>query len=306
MRLIRYQLGDSHPRLGVTMGEGVYDVTEVDESFADISSLLRRRAPVEESIGRLREAVAKQRPVFDVQTLVASGHGRVGDQAVRLLKPIDHQEVWAAGVTYKRSEEARMAESQGAAAFYAKVYESDRPELFLKATPHRAVGAYEEIGIRADSSWNVPEPELGVVLTERLEVLGYTVGNDMSSRSIEGENPLYLPQAKVYTRCLSVGPWITLVDEVPEPHSLGIALRILRAGALVFAGSISTSQMHRRVEELVAYLGRANSFPHGVVLLTGTGIVPDDDFTLQADDVVEIEIERIGLLTNRVCTVGVE
>lgn len=305
MRLIRYRMGDAEEALGAVVDEQVYNLTELDASgLTSLSAILRASAPVGQSIERLREVVSAQNPTFELHGLIDSGHQRVGEHEARLLSPIDRQEVWAAGVTYKRSEEARMAESEGAAVFYANVYEADRPELFLKTTPHRVVGAHDSVGIRADSDWNVPEPELGVILTQGLEVLGYTVGNDMSSRSIEGENPLYLPQAKVYDRCCALGPVVLIADQVPDPHALQITLRILREGKEAYTGRVSTADMHRRIEELISYLGRANTFPHGVVLLTGTGIVPDDDFTLQEDDVVEIEIEGIGTLKNRVQQVG--
>jgi 2-dehydro-3-deoxy-D-arabinonate dehydratase len=217
-----------------------------------------------------------------------------------LLAPIDRQEVWAAGVTYKRSKVARMEESQGAARFYDLVYEAARPELFFKASPHRVAGAGQPVRIRADATWNVPEPELTLVLNSRDQLVGFTVGNDMSSRDIEGENPLYLPQAKVYNACCGLGPWITLADAMPPRAEIGIQLAVRRAGKVAFHGETSIEQMARTFEDLIGWLARDNSFPNGAFLLTGTGIVPKDDFTLQAGDVVEITIDGIGTLSNPV------
>lgn len=219
---------------------------------------------------------------------------------VELLPPIDQQEVWAAGVTYVRSKAARMEESESAASCYDRVYVSPRPELFLKATPHRVVGHGQPIRIRYDATWNVPEPELTLVLNARLQLVGFTIGNDMSSRDIEGENPLYLPQAKVYDSCCGLGPWITLRDAMPPDDQIGIQLRVLRDGSVAFAGETSSSQLARTFDELIHWLTRENSFPHGAFLMTGTGIVPDSDFTLQPGDSVEITMDGIGTLQNSV------
>jgi len=193
-----------------------------------------------------------------------------------LLAPIDRQEVWAAGVTYLRSREARERESEEADV-YSRVYDAPRPEIFFKATPHRVAGPYAPVCVRSDSGWSVPEPELALVLNSDLQLVGYTIGNDMSARDIEGANPLYLPQAKVYTGCCALGPTIVLATEVPP---LEIECAIRRSEEVVFEGRISTDQFKRSYAELIEYLGRDNSFPEGVVLLTGTGIVPPDDFTL--------------------------
>jgi 2-dehydro-3-deoxy-D-arabinonate dehydratase len=219
---------------------------------------------------------------------------------VTLLAPIDRQEVWAAGVTYRRSQVARMEESTGAAAFYDQVYAAERPELFFKATPHRVVAPAGNVRIRQDATWNVPEPELGLVLNSRLELVGFTAGNDMSSRDIEGENPLYLPQAKVYDGCCALGPWITLAAAMPPPADITITLAIDRDGRQVFQGDTSISQMARSFDDLIGWLARDNSFPHGVVLLTGTGVVPGDDFTLLPGDRIDITIAGIGRLSNTV------
>jgi 2-dehydro-3-deoxy-D-arabinonate dehydratase len=215
-----------------------------------------------------------------------------------LLAPIDQQEVWAAGVTYKRSEEARKRESVGAAQFYDKVYSAQRPELFFKATPHRVAGPGARVRVRADSKWSVPEPELALVLSPQLKLVGYTIGNDMSARDIEGENPLYLPQAKVYDHSCALGPVITLAQSTADLAHAKIRLAIERLGKTVFEGLTGVGQMNRTLADLITWLGKDNSFPHGVILLTGTGIVPPDEFTLEADDRVTIEIDGIGKLTN--------
>lgn len=217
-----------------------------------------------------------------------------------LLAPMGNQEIWAAGVTYFRSRTARMEESQdtGGADFYDKVYHAERPELFFKATASRVSNPGGVVNIRKDSSWDVPEPELTLVISPSGNIQGYTVGNDMSSRSIEGENPLYLPQAKVYLGCAAIGPCI-LVQQNPLPDTHIIKLEIIRAGNLAFAGETSLSQLKRKPQELVDWLFRANSFPIGCIMMTGTGVVPDD-FTLAKGDHVKIEIEGIGVLENNI------
>jgi 2-dehydro-3-deoxy-D-arabinonate dehydratase len=217
------------------------------------------------------------------------------------LAPIDSQEVWAAGVTYYRSRTARMAESEvaGGGSFYDRVYTAERPELFFKALAHRVAGPEEKVRIRKDSKWNVPEPELALVISPTGKITGYTIGNDMSSRDIEGENPLYLPQAKVYDRSCALGPAI-LATEEPLPSTTAISIEIRRAGATVFSDSTTLASMKRRPEELVEYLYRETSFPGGCILLTGTGIVPPDTFTLQSGDEIAITIDGIGTLRNSV------
>jgi 2-dehydro-3-deoxy-D-arabinonate dehydratase len=226
----------------------------------------------------------------------------VGADSVRFLPPLDAQEVWAAGVTYVRSKDARERESAptGASRFYDLVYTAERPELFFKATPRRVVGPGDPVRIRADARWSVPEPELALVISPKLQVVGYTVGNDMSSRDIEGENPLYLPQAKVYDGSCALGPVVTLAGALPPREQVAIRLTITRAGAAVFEGATTLAAMKRSFEELVSWLGRDNSFPDGAVLLTGTGVVPPDDFTLAHGDEIAIEITGIGRLVNRV------
>jgi 2-dehydro-3-deoxy-D-arabinonate dehydratase len=220
-------------------------------------------------------------------------------QSQKLLAPIGSQEVWAAGVTYLRSKTARMEESMesGGATFYDKVYDAERPELFFKSTAPRVVGTNDFVRIRKDSTWDVPEPELTLVISSSGNIVGYTIGNDMSSRSIEGENPLYLPQAKTYDRSAGLGPCI-LVSEKPIPGTTMISMTIEREGATVFEGSISIDQMKRSHKELVNFLFRECSFPKGCFLMTGTCVVPGNDFTLRSKDVVRINIEHIGTLVN--------
>jgi 2-dehydro-3-deoxy-D-arabinonate dehydratase len=218
-----------------------------------------------------------------------------------LLAPIGAQEVWAAGVTYFRSRSARMEESKdaGGGSFYDRVYSAVRPELFFKATARRVVGPGANVRLRCDARWSVPEPELTLLLNPRGEIIGYTIGNDMSSRDIEGENPLYLPQAKTYDGSCAIGPCVLLRDE-PLPTSTEICIEILREGTPAFRGSTTLSKMKRDPRELVEYLYRETSFPGGAYLLTGTGIVPPDHFTLNRGDEVRITIEPIGTLINKV------
>jgi 2-dehydro-3-deoxy-D-arabinonate dehydratase len=218
-----------------------------------------------------------------------------------LQAPIQNQEVWASGVTYLRSKVGRQEESKnsGGADFYARVYEAERPELFFKATPGRVVAPGGKVRIRKDSTWDVPEPELTLCISSSGKIIGYTIGNDMSSRSIEGENPLYLPQAKTYDGCAALGPCIFVTNE-PLPSTTNIQLEIRRTGKVVFEGNINISQIKRTFQELAGFLYRECSFPHGSFLMTGTGIVPGSDFTLQKGDEVSITIESIGTLVNTV------
>jgi 2-dehydro-3-deoxy-D-arabinonate dehydratase len=215
-----------------------------------------------------------------------------------LLQSVVSAEVWAAGVTYERSRQAREAESE-VADIYERVYDAERPEIFFKATPSRCVGPNQPLGLRGDSRWIVPEPELALILDRSLRIVGFTLGNDMSCRDIEGENPLYLPQAKVFTNCCSLGPAVLLAESDVSPEFV-IECRILREGKVVFQGTVSTKQMHRRFEDLVRFLGRCNTFAGMTTLLTGTGIVPPNDFSLRAGDIVEISSPSIGVLRNPV------
>lgn len=217
-----------------------------------------------------------------------------------VLPPIgDHQELWACGVTYLRSKVGRQEESKasGGADFYAKVYEAERPEIFFKSTPHRIVGHNTFVRIRKDSTWDVPEPELTLLVTSSGKIVGYTIGNDMSSRSIEGENPLYLPQAKSYDGCAALGPCIYVTDKPLDSNTM-ISLEINRNNKKVFEGSIAISQIKRTLQELVSFVYRECSFPHGCLIMTGTGIVPGSDFTLQSGDQIKISIDNIGELVN--------
>lgn len=215
------------------------------------------------------------------------------------LAPIGNQEIWASGVTYMRSRDARMEESKesGGDTFYDKVYDADRPELFFKATASRTVGTGEEVYIRKDSTWDVPEPELTLLISSEGTIEGYSIGNDMSSRSIEGENPLYLPQAKMYDKCAGLGPCIYVPEAPIDPNTI-IRLEILRKGSTVFEGSIPVSNMKRSHTDLVEFLFRESEFPNGCFLMTGTGVVPSDDFTLQVGDEIRISIDNIGTLIN--------
>ncbi len=225
---------------------------------------------------------------------------RVPLAEVVCLAPVERQEVWAAGVTYLRSKTARMEESDFSATAYDRVYAAERPEIFFKSLGEKAVGPSQEVGIRADARWNVPEPELALVLNSRSELVGFTIGNDMSSRDIEGENLLYLPQAKVYRASCAVGPFIKIGVGEPEVRTWSIYIRISRKDSTVFEGETSVSQIKRSFGELTGWLSRSQEFPHGAILLTGTGVVPPNDFTLLSGDTVQIEISGIGTLTNTV------
>lgn len=236
-------------------------------------------------------------------TAAISTAAPVDASVVKNVLPVigPNQELWACGVTYYRSMVGRQEESKaaGGADFYGKVYEAERPECFFKSTPHRVVGNNDFVRIRKDSAWDVPEPELTLVVTSSSKIIGYTVGNDMSSRSIEGENPLYLPQAKTYDGCAALGPCVYLTNEPLSPDT-NIHLNIRRNSAVVFEGTIALSQMKRTPQELVGFIYRESSFPHGCLIMTGTGIVPGSDFTLQSGDEISISIDNIGTLMNTV------
>jgi 2-dehydro-3-deoxy-D-arabinonate dehydratase len=281
MKLARYTSHGGRPSVGIVEGDTLRPLALPSGPFQSLSDILASDDP-----GRLTES------------LVDRAAAPLPLAETPLLPPIDRQEVWAAGVTYKRSRAARMEESEAAASCYDRVYVAARPELFFKATPHRVAGSGQPLRIREDSKWNVPEPELTLVLDPGLRLVGFTIGNDMSSRDIEGENPLYLPQAKLYDACCGLGPWITLAAAMPPREKIGIELVVRRGGQVAYRGTTAIDQMARSFEDLVGWLGRDNSFPQGVFLLTGTGIVPDGDFTLAADDLVEITIDGIGTLAN--------
>lgn len=253
-----------------------------------------------EDIKTLTDILHSKDPVGLAGFLVDQSAEPIAADTVTFYAPIDQQEVWAAGVTYKRSQVARMEESESAASHYDKVYSADRPELFFKATPNRVSGPEEPVRVRSDSNWSVPEPEITLAITPEGKVSGYTIGNDMSARDIEGENPLYLPQAKFYKQCCGLGPCVYLTNEPLNKAETKIVLSIYRGFDEVFRGETDVAQMAREFDDLADWLMRENDFPDGVYLLTGTGIVPDDDFTLENEDVVSIEITGIGKLTNPV------
>jgi len=247
------------------------------------------------------DLVAREDLAAQLNQLIHTAKLLEGSAPQELLPPIGSQEVWAAGVTYYRSRNARMeeAKSAGGGDFYDRVYQAPRPELFFKATAHRVVGPNARVAIRDDASWSVPEPELALFVTPGGKIAGYTIGNDMSSRDIEGENPLYLPQAKVYDRSCALGPCLLVADE-PLPPTTEISIEIRRGGEVAFSGATTLKEMKRSPEELVEYLYHSSSFPHGCFLLTGTGVVPPDSFTLQVGDEIRIMIPPIGTLVNSV------
>lgn len=287
MRIIRYEEGTSRKLAAVTDEEAAYALPDGD--FID----LVRRA--EARGGTVAELIRQE---------IAAAEPLAGDwRQLRLLAPVDAPEVWAAGVTYLRSKEARNQETtdgRDSITCYDKVYDAERPELFMKSTAARTVGPGGSVSVRSDSNWQVPEPELALVLDGDGRILGYTAGNDMSCRDIEGENPLYLPQAKIWRNSCSIGPAIRLAETVENPYALDIRCRILRDGRIVVDETASTGQLKRKLEELVAFLKRDNVLFAGTVLLTGTCIVPPDDFTLQPGDTIEIDITGIGTLVNPV------
>ncbi len=283
MKLAKYRHGGAE---GVARWEGDY-LYPLDFSGGQFSSL---------------SDVLEDDDPHAVAMMLSTGADPIPVAEARLLAPIDRQEVWAAGVTYRRSKAARMEESATAADCYDRVYVSPRPELFLKATPHRVVGPGEPVRIRQDSEWNVPEPELTLVLDSRLRLVGFTIGNDMSSRDIEGENPLYLPQAKIYNASCALGPCITLhhTGAMPPFDKIGIAMVVRRDDQVVFKDKTTTAELARTFEDLIGWLARDNTFPNGVFLLTGTGIIPPNVFTLLPGDVVDIAIDGVGVLSNPV------
>jgi 2-dehydro-3-deoxy-D-arabinonate dehydratase len=268
-------------RIGAVTDGGVVDLTAA--GIGSLAAVLDAVDPAA-TVRAARAAAAAPTPLADIV----------------LLPPVERQEVWAAGVTYLRSKTARMEESDFSGTAYDRVYEAARPEIFFKAVAEKVVGPGEGVGIRADARWNVPEPELALVMNRRGVIVGCTIGNDMSSRDIEGENLLYLPQAKVYDRSCGLGPWIVLGADEPAARGWTVSIAIHRDGHEVFAGQTRIDQIKRSFAELADYLWRSQSFPHGVVLLTGTGVVPDDSFTLAAADRIMITIDGIGTLANPV------
>jgi 2-dehydro-3-deoxy-D-arabinonate dehydratase len=254
-------------------------------------------------ITELFPLLENENPVTQLNQLAKKNLTRVRLSEVKLLAPVERQEIWAAGVTYLRSKTARMKESDFSATAYDKVYAADRPEIFFKSLAEKAVTTGEPVGIRKDARWNVPEPELALVMNSKGKIVGHTIGNDMSSRDIEGENLLYLPQAKTYHRSCALGPWIRLGATETDAREWKIKIEIRRSGQIVFAGETAVSQIKRGFGQLAEFLFRSQHFPHGVVLLTGTGIVPPETFTLRGQDAIQIEISGIGLLQNQVVVV---
>jgi 2-dehydro-3-deoxy-D-arabinonate dehydratase len=252
------------------------------------------------SVQALSDILHASNPASKIADVLDEKSPRYALRDVTLTAPIDLQEVWGAGVTYERSQVARREESQGGGSFYDKVYRADRPELFFKATPSRVVGPGGRVRLRHDTRWCVPEPELALVISPQMQIVGFTIGDDVSCRDIEGENPLYLPQAKVFDGCCALGPVITLADSMPKITAVEIRMTIHRGGREAFSGSTSLAKMARRFEDLVAWLAREQRFPNGVILLTGTGIVPPDEFSLEAGDQIAISIDGIGTLVTGV------
>ena len=292
LKLVRFCDPDEKACVGLQIADTIYDLSDTVSSLSDW--LRESVGHVENAIGALETLAQNASRTFEVADLAAPAPGKP-----RLLAPIDEAEVWAAGVTYEISRDARQEESEDGGDVYARVYNAERPEIFFKAQGWRVVGPGDEVGIRSDATWSVPEPELGIVFNPALEVVGFTIGNDMSSRDIEGANPLYLPQAKVYTASCSLGPGI-LLNPTSEWPDVTIRIRIERDGTAAFEGDVHTSRIKRNITELGQYLGHSYTFPNGAVLLTGTGTVPAADFTLAAGDVVTINIDSIGQLVNTV------
>lgn len=285
MKLCRFLSSQRETRVGLLTGEDqIFDLSEAGVS--NLSFLLETKNALEQ-----------------LKTLSQQRLTRFPLDQIQLLSPVERQEVWAAGVTYLRSKAARMEESNFSANAYDRVYSAPRPEIFFKSLPEKVVGPGEPVGIRADAKWNVPEPELALVINSQGTIVGYTIANDMSSRDIEGENLLYLPQAKIYHRSCAVGPCIVVGSTETIARTWTITLQIYREGRIIFEGQTTVDQIKRHFEELVSYLCRSQTFPYGAVLLTGTGIVPGEDFTLRAEDRVRIEVNGIGVLENAVILV---
>lgn len=291
--LLRFYLPNIGRRIGYQVDGEVYDITERVGSLSDW---------IKSTVGRVKESIA------DLDNVVSQNHFKIiftdldaNPDPLRpyLLAPIDTQDVWGAGVTYIRSREARKEESIDGGDIYARVYAAERPEVFFKAPVRNVVGHRDWVGVRHDATWSVPEPEFTILLNPALEVVGMTIGNDMCSRDIEGENPLYLPQGKIYTASCALGPRIVLQPLTDWPE-IEISLDIYRDGSNVFTDHTNTASLHRKLSTLVEYLQRCNSFPEGVFLLSGTGIIPPGKFSLQGGDIVYIRMEGIGELVNPV------
>jgi len=284
MKLAKVKLADGSRRGAIVEGDAV--------RLLDFNQL--------ENVRTLADVLNSKDPAGLAKFLVETSSEPVALDQVTFLAPIDRQEVWAAGVTYKRSQIARMEESESGASHYDKVYSAPRPEIFFKGTASRVSGPGEPVRVRNDSKWSVPEPEFTLVLNPAMQIVGYTIGNDMSARDIEGENPLYLPQAKVYKQCCGLGPVVLLATQPLDLAATTIKLKIARGGREVFGGETSLAQLNRKLPELAEWLGKENEFPTGAFLLTGTGIIPPDEFTLEHGDIVTIDIAGVGTLVNPV------
>ncbi len=286
MIIIRYTDNNSIHLAAVTEEEHIYSLPQQDF----LSLVQDAKQQKLSTLAYIQSLINQQQPL------------KVSLKDLQLLTPIVAPEVWAAGVTYLRSREARnyetSKEEQSAITFYDKVYDAVRPEIFMKSSPLRTVGPHEALCLRSDSTWQVPEPELGLVLDQEGQILGYTIGNDMSCRDIEGENPLYLPQAKTWRKSCAIGPAIRLAETVRNPYDLQIVCSIYRDNQIVFEDTVNTSQLKRKLEELTSFLMKDNDIYGGTILLTGTGIVPPNDFTLIQGDRVDIQISGIGTLSN--------
>ncbi len=300
MRYYQFRKGNTS-RVGVETGDDtLVDLTSVSGHVASVLDLLRVAAVAGTDIDRVAMSLVDRGPGATLSTDDLMSSSETGG-ALTLLPPVTAPEVWAAGVTYQDSMRERQAES-GTPDIYAKIYVADRPEVFFKATAERVVAPFGDVGIRADSTWDVPEPELAFVLFDG-KIVGYTCGNDMSSRSIEGANPLYLPQAKLYDRSCAIGPCFVTPDVIGDPQKLGVKLTIERAGKTAFQGASNTSKMKRTCAEIADWLQRHNPVPDGTTVLTGTSTIPPPTFTLKAGDVVRVELEKIGMLVNTVIVV---
>ena len=284
MRLAKVIVDDVEQRIGMLEGDSI--------RLLDFSQTEQYRS--------LKDVLHSPDPHGLVQFLVDPDTDPIPQAHVEFMAPVDRQEIWAAGVTYKRSQVARMEESEHGASHYDKVYTADRPELFFKATPNRVAGPGQNVRVRYDSNWSVPEPELALYISPEMKLVGYSIGNDMSARDIEGENPLYLPQAKVYKECCAIGPVVYIPEEPLERKKTKITLQIVRKDEIAFHGETDLGEMARSFEDLIDWLSRENDFPNGVILLTGTGIIPPDEFTLENGDMVSIKISNIGTLSNPV------
>ncbi|HSH94556.1 MAG TPA: fumarylacetoacetate hydrolase family protein [Roseimicrobium sp.] len=284
MKLCRFTFQSQQVRIGLVQGDRVLDLSAA--GITSITALLEG-----------------ENPAAVLGALTKAGLPSVALAEITLLAPVEKQDVWAAGVTYLRSKKARMEESDFSASAYDRVYDAPRPEIFFKSMPEKVVATLDAVGIRRDAKWNVPEPELILVINSRGKVAGFSIGNDMSSRDIEGENLLYLPQAKTYNRACAIGPFITVGPTEAEVREWDISITISRGGKPVFEGSTKINQLKRSFTELAEYASRCQDFSNGAMLLTGTGVVPNDDFTLQPGDVVRITISGIGTLENPVIVV---